>query len=110
MEGTGTMIVSARKSGQCEGKPGAGYGIRIHPKDRDAHFQRGWKFVFIRIEDGPSFRVVVRPSFWKRCPDLTHAKMGEWLLEQGLASWPKGTPPTFELEPMGEREFNLSRG
>lgn len=103
------MIVSAWRGWYSDGLASGEYGVRLSRKERDAHFERDWKFVFVEIEGGPSIRVVVRPSFWRKNFELTHARIGEWLLEQGLVPWQRGLPPKLELEPAGGRRFRLSR-
>jgi hypothetical protein len=101
------MIVSAWRGGSGDENVGTTYGIRVSRKDRGAYFQRAWRFVFVEIEDGPVLRVPLKPSFWKQCTELTHAGLAEWMLEHGLVPWPKGKPPKFELEHLGERRFRL---
>ena len=46
-------------------------------------------------------------SFWRGCTELRNVKIGKWMLEQGLAPWPKGDPPKLKLEPIGNRRFRL---
>lgn len=88
---------------------GAGYGIRILPKDRDKFFQRNWNSVIIRLEGDEEVEVVLPKSFWRRCPELRSAKIGKWLLKNGLAPWKRNNPPQLELEFVGEQKFNLYR-
>ena len=87
-------------------KSGAGYGIRISEADRDAHFDPEWPSV--RIKVGTKWVAVeVSLSFWENCPELRSKEIGEYMLDQGLAPWPKGKPPVFELIPDGDATFKL---
>lgn len=54
-------------------------------------------------------RVALSPSFWRRCSELRSAKIGLWMLENGVAPWPNRRPPRLRLEPTGEAGFRLSR-
>lgn len=46
-------------------------------------------------------------SFWRSCPELRSAAIGQWLLRNGLAPWPRGAPPAVVLSPAGTRRFQL---
>jgi hypothetical protein len=51
--------------------------------------------------------VTLSQSFWRNCSELRSADIGRWLLRQGLAPWPRGKPPTFELVPVEDRRFRI---
>lgn len=51
---------------------------------------------------------VSKASFWgDTCRELISADLGRWLLDRGFAPWPKGNPPKFALEPLGNARFRL---
>jgi len=101
------MIVSGWSDGSPNNRTGAGYGIRMSRRDRDEYFDPEWSSVTIELEGMGETEANVRPSFWHRCTELRKAKIGKWLLERGLAPWPRGKPPRVELVPAGERRFRL---
>ena len=75
------------------------YGVRVSTVDRDAHFDRQWKSVTLRL-DGRRVCVGITPSFWRCCTELRSKEIGEYMLANGLAPWPKGKPPIFDLVPV----------
>ena len=102
------MIVKGWSSGSTSIRTGSGYGIRISRFDRDRFFQREWSRVTLHLEGAGKIEVNVAPSFWRRCTELRHRGIGRFLLAHGLAPWPKGSPPSLSLEPMGGRHFRLT--
>lgn len=103
------MIVSGWNNGKPNNRSGGGYGIKIRRKDRDDRFQRTWPSVIVETENGEVLDIVPSSSFWSNCPELRRKEIGRWMVEQGLALWPKGKPPKFQLEPIGDRRFRSSR-
>ena len=103
------MIVSGWNNGSPDNRTGVGYGIRMSRGDRDEYFDPEWSSVMIELEGMGETEVNVTPSFWRRCTELRKADIGKWLVERGLAPWPRGKPPRLELVPAGERRFNLRR-
>jgi len=99
------VIVFAWKTGSTSATA-AGYGIRINREDRQLHFRKQWEYVVIEI-DSSTFEVRLSDSFWSDCIELRSKKIGKWLLDQGLAPWPKGKPPRLSLEPLRKRTFRL---
>ncbi len=85
---------------------GAGYGLKVSPSDRDAHFDPNWRAVTLRIGER-EVTVSISPSFWRGCSELRSREIGKYLLTNGLAPWPKWAPPTFDLVPEGEAAFRL---
>ena len=87
--------------GWSNGSPsatGSGYGIAISKADRDAHFTSGLGSVTLLLEGGPNVIVMLSASFWRNCPEFRNADIGRWLLNQGLAPWPKGRPPRLRID------------
>lgn len=103
------MIASGWSNGSPNDSTGGGYGIKIRRKDRDDHFQRTWPSVIIEIENREVLEIIPSSSFWRNCLELRRKEIGRWMLDQRLAPWPKGKPPKFKLEPIGDRRFSLSR-
>ncbi|MDI6886880.1 MAG: hypothetical protein QMD22_11195 [archaeon] len=89
------------------GRTGAGYGIRIVRNDRDRYLQKVWDSVVIELEGDETVTINLSQSFWRGCIELRSARIGKWMIERGLAPWPKGSPPELELEPITDREFRL---
>lgn len=102
------MVVSGWFGGASKAKP-AGYGVRITRRDRCEFFAPGTTAVTVDLDDGASTKVTLGPSFWRRCHELRSRDIGEWLLSNGLAPWPKGSPPKLELEPISAEHFRLRR-
>jgi hypothetical protein len=102
------MIAVGWSNGSPNDKAGAGYGIRVGRKDRDRYFRRDWPSVAIELGSGNVIEVSLSAGFWRSCIELRDARIGKWLLDRGLAPWPKGSPPRIKLEPIGNRHFRLS--
>lgn len=102
------MIVHGWSNGNPNNKTGMGYGIRLSSKDRDEHFKNSWKVVTLKFDNGDSVNVKLSNSFWRNCTELRHAKIGKWMLNSKVAPWKKWKPPTFTLEPLGDKNFRLS--
>ena len=88
---------------------GAGYGIRVSPDDRDLHFSRNWEHAEVDLGDSGHATIRLSESFWARCTELRSAEVGRWLLDQRLAPWPKGNPPSLALDHVGGNKFRLSK-
>jgi hypothetical protein len=86
------MIVTGWTDGSPSNVTGSGYGIRLSRKDRDKYFQRGWLSVTIELEGWGATKATLAPSFWRRCTELRGKVIGKWLLDHGLAPWPRGNP------------------
>lgn len=102
------MIVSGWNNGKGNNATGGGYGIKMSPKDRDNHFCKTWTSVAVELDAGEVVEARLSPSFWRKCSELRSATIGKWMLDHGLAPWPKGKPPRFQLQPIGDRRFRLS--
>jgi hypothetical protein len=102
------MEVTAWNNGK-HSQTGAGYGVKLSIQDRDHAFDRRWDAVTIELEDGPSVHVnVAKRSFWSEsCRELIHAEIGMWMLDKGLAPWPRGNPPKMQLISSGKATFKL---
>ena len=101
------MIVTGWSNGAPNNSAGAGYGIRITKEDRDKHFQKEWSSVSIYLDNGTVLDVTLTPSFWKRCHELRNSGIGQWLLDNELAPWPRGKPPKLKLQLTKKRIFRL---
>jgi len=104
------MVVTAWNNG-TQLKSGAGYGVKLNARDRDRFFQRDWKSIRLSLE-GTSDVIevnIAKSSFWgTTCRELISAKIGRWLIRNGLAPWPKGNPPKLSLELIEGNQFLLS--
>jgi hypothetical protein len=107
-------LTTVQASGWHNGSPrhsGAGYGIRISKADRDRYFVHGWDKVELHFPSGEGVEVSLTKSFWKPktpCAELRSAAVGRWLIEQGTAPWPKGSPPQLTLAPHGPKCFAVT--
>ncbi len=98
-----TFSATAWNNGQWHAS-GAGYGLKVSIADRDHYFRRDWRSVTLRLVAGSGFVEVVincaKDSFWNgTCRELIHRDIGRWFFNLGLAPWPKGRPPRFDLTP-----------
>lgn len=92
------MKVTAWNNGSHR-ESGAGYGLKVSVRDRDTYFDPGAKSVTVRLPNGREIAVdTAKASFWSgTCRELIHKDIGQWLIEDGYAPWPKGSPPKFDL-------------
>lgn len=86
---------------------GAGYGLRIRASDRDRWFDRSWDRVEIDLDNGSQASVRLSKAFWGSCTELRSVVIGRWLLEHGLAPWPRREPPVLTLRPINNNKFEL---
>ena len=87
---------------------GGGYGLRLKRADRDQFLQREWKHLVLELEGRPTpIKVNIdKPSFWDgTCYELVKKEIGEWLIANGLAPWPKQHPPKLRMEHISENRF-----
>lgn len=88
----------------------AGYGIKIDAASRDSHFDKSWKFVQLDLPQmaEPVIANIDKKSFWNgTCRELINSRLGEWMISQKLAPWPKGRPPKLLLEPIAPARFRV---
>ena len=95
-------------------RSGAGYGFKVPAEDRDLYFRRDWHTVTVELQEGKGVLAVelnvAKDSFWgAECRELIDPKIGRWLRGSGYAPWPRGTPPRFEVEATGDRQFIVRR-
>jgi hypothetical protein len=94
------MQVSAWKGGT--------YGIRVGKGNADSYFPKDWKGKTIAVEiGGQVFEFRLSETFWTTSPEFRGAPIKRWLAQKGLLSWPSGSPPGFELQPLGGNRFRL---
>ena len=101
-------IVTAWNNG-AHHSSGAGYGVKLTTKDRDAYLRREWGGVEIYLPGraNPTKVNVEKDSLWGRqCRELISHEIGKWLLATGIAPWPRGLPPKFRFVARSERAFN----
>jgi hypothetical protein len=101
------MRMTAWKGGRF-GKPSISYGIRIGKRNRRQYFRPCWKSVTVEIEGGSATEVTLTDGFWQDCPEIRDSAFREWFKARALIPWASGSPPVFELDPVGERRFKLS--
>ncbi len=112
--GSRANLAPVQASGWHNGTPrssGAGYGIRISKADRDRYFVPGWDNVRLEFPDGQRVEVELTRSFWKPetvSAELRDAAIGRWLIAQGAAPWPKGSPPRLVLAALGPKCFSVT--
>jgi hypothetical protein len=93
-------------------RTGAGYGFRIDSGDRDAYFRREWGSVLVEMPSDSGLVTaevnVDKDSFWgPKCRELISKSIGRWLIAEGFASWPSGSPPRFDVKVLNARRFRL---
>ena len=88
---------------------GAGYGIKLNPRDRDRYFEKPNAFLKLEGKTGDIEVNTDKPSFWNStCRELISKEIGLWLRSNGRAPWIKDQPPKLQLEPVGERTFKVT--
>ena len=88
---------------------GAGYGIKLNPRDRDRYFEKPNAFLKLEGKTGDIEVNTDKPSFWNdTCRELISKDIGLWLRSNGRAPWIKGQLPKLQLEPVGERTFKVT--
>ncbi len=106
------MQWSAWNNGQPR-PSGAGYGLKVPIADRDAHFSRSQRTIILELPRGAEFVGVPinvgKDSFGTECRELISKEIGLWLMDQGLAPWPKGQPPKIDVEQVGVGRFRVMR-
>lgn len=107
------MIWSAWNNGRNL-RTGAGYGLKVPIHDRDAHMTRSMRSVVLRVPSDSGFLSITfnidKDSFWTpSCRELISREFGRWLIARGLASWPSGNPPRFEVEQVSRGTFAVTR-
>jgi hypothetical protein len=101
------MKVVGCNNGSPDNRTGAGYGIRVEPKDRDRYFRKTKSSVVIELENGDLVKVKLSDSFWGESAELRSPKIGKWMLKVGLAPWSINSPPNLRLEPGVKRKFKF---
>jgi hypothetical protein len=84
------------------------YEVRIGKPSRQQCFRPEWQEVEISVS-GESQTYLLSETFWSTYPELREGLVHKWLLNEGLAPWPKGTRPALVLEPLGDNRFGLAR-
>ncbi len=87
---------------------GGGYGLRLKRVDRDNLLRREWKDLVLDLEGRPTpVEVNIdKPSFWDgTCYELVKNEIGEWLISNGLAPWPRQHPPKLRMEHISGNRF-----
>ena len=107
----GTFSATAWNNGRWHAS-GAGYGLKVSVADRDRFFQKDWRTVTLRLVAGSRLVDVdvncAKDSFWNgTCRELISRDIGRWLSDLGLAPWPKGQPPRFDLSPIKPGVFRV---
>lgn len=101
------MIGTAWNNGKHH-ESDAGYGLKVSVKDHNRFFQRHWDVILLELErrDTPIEVNVNKKSFWgPMYHELISREIGQWLRENGYSPWPKGRPPKFVMEPLGDNRF-----
>jgi len=102
-----TFITSPWTNGKPNSETGSGFGLRIPSKIRRDIFQKEWETITICTES-IEFVVPVTPAFWRQCNEIRSRHIGEWLIDNGLDKWPKGTPPLIYVTHLGGTKFYIS--
>ncbi len=103
------MIVTAWNDGKKLAS-GGGYGFKLSIADRDMHFLREWKVVYLELEEHPNSvkANIDKDSFWgPNCRELINKEIGKWLLKKQYAPWPKGKPPKFQMTHIESNRFKV---
>jgi hypothetical protein len=83
----------------------SGYGLKFVARDRDKYFDDEWQTVVLGLEGSDDVTIDLTKSFWRSCTELRSAHVGQWLLAQDAAPWPKGSPPGIVVTPESGNRF-----
>jgi hypothetical protein len=87
---------------------GGTLGIRVGSPNAQEHFRKSWKSISVKI--GSEFHSFnLSPTFWTTCPEFRGGPIPNWLKQERLDRWQKGSPHTLKLRPLGGNKFELSR-
>lgn len=101
------MIVTVWNNGSYN-KLGAGYGFKLNTLDRDKFFNRKWESIVLELENYPEpINVNINKSSFcgPKCKELINKEIEIWLLDNGLAPWPKSNPPKIKMNHISENRF-----
>ncbi len=87
------------------------FGVYVGKQNRDQHFNPSWNEIEVEI-DGEKHRFKITPGFWRKCPEFRDSRdkvIRNWLQKYHTLKWPKGQPPHFQLLPLGNTRFRLTR-
>lgn len=87
------------------------YGLRVRKTDRSSFFEPSWTSVTLKLLGGirpMTVRTDLTRSFWRKCPELRGRVIRDWLFENALAPWERGSPPKFRAAPTAEGEFSVA--
>ncbi len=96
------MIVSAWHDG------GGGFGLRVPGDEISLYFRPEWAEVSLQLPgEANPVRINLSESFWTTAPELRSSRIRGFFERHGLIPWTKHRPPHFQLEPLGDGEFEL---
>lgn len=90
----GELDVTTWCNGSHDPDNGKGYGLRV--RREDVPIFRGIDRIEL-ICDGVCYDLAITPSFFRKCHELRHRAIGEYLVKRGLTRWPKGNPHKIRL-------------
>lgn len=84
------------------------YGLAITKTDRDNVINPDWEAVELLLGDTTEPVVVpLSDAFWRSCSEFRHPAIRSWFESLGIASWPKGNPPSFAMRSVGDNQFTV---
>jgi len=101
------MVWTAWKNRE-HARSGTSYGFRVSRADRDRVFEDSWSSAMIDLSGAKEARpveVILKASFWDRCPELVSQDIRQWFFDSGLAPWEFGHPPKFMVRRAGGAKF-----
>ena len=87
-----------------QGTGGITLGLRFGSENAGAWVDRSWNEIQVEF-DGISHGFAIRPSFWRKCPEIRGAAITTWMRRHGLAPWPKNQPPHLKLVYLGQNRY-----
>jgi hypothetical protein len=88
---------------------GGTYGIRVGSPNIRKYFDESWAEIEVEIE-GKLHRFALTDGFRRHCPEFRDRGapvIREWLRRYRTLDWPKGSPPSMLLIPLGGNRFRL---
>ena len=91
------------------GSGGGQFGVYVGTVNRRNYFDPTWKQIEVEI-DGRLCPFALTPGFWNHCTefrDRGEPVIRNWLQRHHTTDWERGSPPEFELLPLGDGKFRL---
>lgn len=85
------------------------YELRVSRENRELFFDRKIEYVNLLIpEIKNSINCKIRKSFWNKCSHFGNHDFLNWLKQNNLVPYVKGSPPKFKLTKIDNNNYQLT--